>query len=311
MKDLRIFDGHCDTAVRIFQHRQPLLQNDGHVSLEKAKPLGAWAQFFAFCTCDGFSQGQPHEQFLQAMRYFREQSASNANRIAICKSARDAETALADGKCAAFLSVEGAEAVKCDLSLLEDAYEMGVRMIAPTWNNANELSGSCVTGEGLTEKGKDFCKRAQRLGMIVDVSHLSERGFWDLCDLAEKPIAASHSNARAVCDHVRNLTDDQFRAICDLGGTAGINLYEPFLTEGKATLDDVYRHIDHFASLGGIEHVAIGADLDGCELLPQGFADVGSYKVLAQYLQDRGYTDADLSQLFFDSLWEVLTKCNI
>lgn len=311
MKDLRVFDGHCDTAVRIFERRQSLGQNDGHVSLQKAEPLGAWAQFFAFCTCDGFTQGQPHEQFLRAMRCFREQVSLHEDRIVCCTSTKEADAAIAEGKRAAFLSIEGAEAVRCDAGLLDEAYEMGVRMIALTWNHANALAGSCVTGEGLSEQGKAFFLRAQKLGMIVDVSHLSERAFWDICEIAEKPIIASHSNAREVYTHERNLTDAQFRAICDLGGTAGINLYTPFLTSGKATLDDVYRHIDHFASIGGLCHVAMGADLDGCELLPVGFDDVGDYVKLSQYLQDRGYTDADRGQLFFDSLWEVLTKCSI
>lgn len=105
------------------------------------------------------------------------------------------------GKCAAFLAIEGAEAVREDEGLLELAYEAGVRMVSLVWNLPNGLSGSCQTGEGLTEKGKRFFRRAQKLGMLVDVSHLSEKGFWDMAELAEKPIVASHSDSFAVCPH--------------------------------------------------------------------------------------------------------------
>ena len=103
---------------------------------------------------------------------------------------------------------------------LELACAQGVRMIAPAWNAQNALTGSCMTGGGLTAQGKEFVRRAQKLGMILDVSHISEKAFWDLCDITEKPFVASHSNSRAICKHVRNLTDEQFKALCEAGGTA-------------------------------------------------------------------------------------------
>ena len=127
-----------------------------------------------------------------------------------------------------------------------------------TWNFQNALAGSCVTGEGLSGQGREFVREAQRLGILLDVSHLSDRAFWDLCEISEKPVVASHSNSRAVCANRRNLTDEQFLALCRLGGTAGINLYGAFLTDGAPTLDDVYRHVDRFLSLGGEGHEAGG-----------------------------------------------------
>lgn len=168
-----------------------------------------------------------------------------------------------------------------------------------------------MTGSGLTQKGKDFFRRAQRLGMLVDVSHLSERGFWDMAELAERPIVASHSNSAAVCPHVRNLTDEQFRALCQLGGLSGINLYSAFLTEGRATFEDVRRHIDHFLELGGDGHIALGADLDGCEALPEGFSRLGDYEKLAEYLTGCGYSDGMTQKLFCDSWMKVVKACII
>ena len=183
-------------------------------------------------------------------------------------------------------------------------------MVSLVWNLPNSLSGSCQTGEGLSEKGKEFFRRAQRLGMLVDVSHLSKRGFWDMAELAEKPIVASHSDAFAVCPHPRNLTDAQFRAICDLDGTVGLNLYGPFLTQEKTpTLDDLRRHLDHFLALGGEGHLALGADLDGCEILPEGFAAVDDYNALGDYLVKTGYSDETIQNLFCNSLRKVVTTC--
>ena len=234
-----IFDGHCDTPIELWRNQAALRENSSAISLSRAKTLGGYAQFFAFCTAwieDGLSHT---EQYRRALAYFMNQLHENADMAALCRTTEDAETAIRAGKAAAFLAIEGAEAIDCDPGRLDEAYEQGVRMISLIWNIDNSLTGSCKTGTGLTQKGKDFFRRAQRLGMVVDVSHLSERGFWDMTELAEKPIVASHSNSAAMCRCVRNLTDEQFRAICQLGGTAGLNLVGSFLSEsGTATFED-------------------------------------------------------------------------
>lgn len=305
-----IFDGHCDTPIELWRNHAALRENSSAISLSRAKTLGGYAQFFAFCTAwieDGLSHT---EQYRRALAYFMNQLRENEDMAALCRTAEDAETAIRAGKTAAFLAIEGAEAIDCDPGRLDEAYEQGVRMISLIWNIDNTLTGSCKTGTGLTQKGKDFFRRAQRLGMVVDVSHLSERGFWDMTELAEKPIVASHSDAFAVCPHPRNLTDAQFRAICDLDGTVGLNLYGPFLTQEKTpTLDDLRRHLDHFLALGGEGHLALGADLDGCEILPEGFAAVDDYNALGDYLVKTGYSDETIQNLFCNSLRKVVTTC--
>lgn len=146
--------------------------------------------------------------------------------------------------------------------------------------------------------------------MVVDVSHLSERGFWDMTELAEKPIVASHSNSAAMCRCVRNLTDEQFRAICQLGGTAGLNLVGSFLSEsGTATFEDFRRHLDHFLDLGGEGHIAVGLDLDGTTELPKGFTGVEHYRALGEYLEGCGYPEELLRGLFSGSLMKVVKAC--
>ena len=310
MTKYRVFDGHCDTPVELWLQNQPLRKNTLAVSLERAQRLCAWAQFFAFCTAWVEAKLPRPEIFARALDNFHAQLRENADRITLCRTASEAEAAMRAGKCAAFLAVEGAEAVREDEALLELASEKGVRMISLVWNLPNGLAAPCGSDEGLTEKGKRFFKRAQALGILVDVSHVSEKGFWDMAELAEKPIVASHSDSFAVCPHPRNLTDSQFQAICDLGGTAGLNLYGPFLTDGpRVTFDDLRRHLDHFLDLGGEGHLALGADLDGCSVLPEGFAALNDYETLGRYLADAGYPDETIQNLFCNSLMKVVKTC--
>ncbi len=263
----RVFDGHCDTPVELWLQEKQLRSSDLAVSLDKAAGLGGYAQFFAFCTA-WIKTRMPHtEHFSRALDYFLAQLRKNEDRITLCRTAPEAEAAMQAGKCAAFLAIEGAEAVREDEGLLELAYEAGVRMVSLVWNLPNGLSGSCQTGEGLTEKGKRFFRRAQKLGMLVDVSHLSEKGFWDMAELAEKPIVASHSDSFAVCPHPRNDRD------------------------------------------GGEGHLALGADLDGCSVLPEGFAALNDYETLGRYLADAGYPDETIQNLFCNSLMKVVKTC--
>lgn len=306
----RIFDGHCDTPVELWRHGAEFRDNQLAISLDRAKKLGGYAQFFALCTAwleDGL---QHEEQYRRALAYFMAQLKKNEDAAALCRTTQEAETAMQAGKTAAFLSIEGAEALGCDPGRLEEAYEQGVRMISLVWNIENALTGSCWTGSGLTQQGKDFFRRAQRIGMIVDVSHLSERGFWDMAELAEKPVVASHSNSAAMCPHNRNLTDEQFRAICQLGGTAGLNLVGSFLSpDGTASFEAFRRHLEHFLEIGGEEHIALGLDLDGTKELPEGFTGVEHYQALGEYLAGYGYTETTMQALFCNSLMKVVKTC--
>ena len=310
MTNYRVFDGHCDTPIELWLQNQPLLENTLAVSLARAQRLGGWAQFFAFCTAWVKAKLPRPEIFARALDNFNAQLRENEDKITLCRTAIEAETAMQAGKCAAFLAIEGAEAVREDEGLLELAYEKGVRMVSLVWNLLNSLAAPCGSDEGLTEKGKSFFRRAQTLGMLVDVSHVSEKGFWDMAELAEKPIVASHSNSAAICPHPRNLTDEQFKAIRDLGGTAGLNLYAPFLTQApRASFDDLRRHLDHFLELGGEDHLALGADLDGCDLLPEGFSGLDDYETLGDFLKTAGYSDETIQNLFCNSLMKVVKLC--
>ena len=298
------FDAHCDTALEWWSRQRHWDDSTFHVSRARAANIAHYAQFFAFCTV--WQKTLPaEEQFERAARYFASELAQNSD-LRLCGNSAEVLSAWTDNKIAAVMALEGAEAIGCDPGRLDDAAQMGVRLITLTWNEANALGGSNLTGGGLTRQGKDFVRRCQKLGILVDVSHVSDEVFYDVCEIAEKPIVASHSNSRAICGHSRNLTDDQFRCIVSLGGFAGLNFYPEFLREdGDATIADLVRHYEHFCELGGVRSVAVGADWDGVESLPAEIAGVDDAEKLFAALEARGVSDDDVSSLASETVLRV------
>ena len=285
-----VFDLHCDTAVELIRKKKPLLQNDLHIDLTRGAELLHHHQFYAFCCVTGRSgepvpQQEAERRFLDAYTNFLSELEQNRARVRLCRSAEDMLAAAKEEKSCAFLSVEGPEVIDCDPGRLDELKELGITMTTLTWNHPNALAGSHLTGEGLSAQGKAFVRRAQELGIVIDVSHLSDKAFRDLCDITSAPIVASHSNSRAVCGSSRNLTDEQFKVICNFGGLVGMNLYSAFLSDsGKASFEDVKKHLEHFLELGGKHHLALGGDLDGCESLPEGFCGIERWNSLGAFL---------------------------
>lgn len=310
-----VFDLHCDTALALLgeslREMGSMRKNNCHIDLERAKTLPAYAQCFACFTTpweklpEGMTVAQLFEH--EMVTVLREVEA-NSDLIAQAYTAADVKTLQNKGKMAAILTIEGPAGFDFDPELLSDLYNVGFRITTLGWNEKNPLCGSHKTGGGLTEKGREYVFEAQRLGMLVDVSHISDEAFWDIMAITNAPIIASHSNSRAVYDVSRNLTDDMFKAICKTGGVAGLNLYSRFLGE-HATLDTACDHILHFMELGGAKHIALGGDLDGCEELPEGFAGVQDYPRLADALLRRGLTEAEVMDIFWNNALGVIEKC--
>ena len=225
---MEVFDGHCDTILRCYLEGGGFRERPGHLDLTRTRKFSRYAQFFA---CFGEPEDMPGrplwEVFQEEVALFRREMEQNADRVVFCRSGREAEAAFAGGRAAAFLSAEGAELLDCDLDKLRQAHAWGVRAVNLTWNHPNALSGTNAEERerGLSSKGRAFVREMQRLGMLVDVSHLSDPGFWDVMEIAEKPIFASHSNARDVFFDTRNLTDAQFTAIIKKHGIVGLNCY--------------------------------------------------------------------------------------
>jgi len=169
---------------------------------------------------------------------------------------------------ALFLTVEGGSVLGGDILWVDKLHGMGVKMMTLTWNGENGLCGGVGSDKGFTAFGRQAVSRMEMLGMAVDVSHLNDTSFWQLCEFAEKPFCASHSNSRSVCSHPRNLTDGQFREIVRRGGVVGLNYHRGFVADGgnTNTIDDLLRHLYHFLELGGEDAIALGSDFDGAKM---------------------------------------------
>lgn len=316
--NIPVFDLHCDTALELLGHDERpelnLRKNDCHIDLERAGKLAGYCQCFA-CFTTPFMQDwmkvSPVEVFQREIAILQKAMEENADMIKQAFTANDVEENLRNGMMSAVFTIEGPAGFDFDPGKLEELYKLGFRITSLGWNEKNPLAGSNVTGGGLTDKGREYIKEAQRLGMIVDVSHISDEAFWDIMDVTQAPIVATHSNARAVCDHTRNLTDDMFRAICATGGVAGFNQYDAFVG-AESDLHTACDHFLHFMELDPDgKHIALGGDLDGCESLPKGFYGVDSYPDLADCLLASGLTEDNLYDIYWNNALGVMRRCCI
>ena len=311
--NIPVFDLHCDTALALLgkdlQGGISLRENSCHIDLNRAKELTGYAQCFA-CFTTPFMQEwmkkSPVDVFDAEMVTLLSQIEKHKDLIRLAYSANDVRKNYQEGKMSAILTIEGPAGFGFDPALLEDLYLAGFRITTLGWNEQNALTGSHVTGGGLTDLGREYVKEAQRLGMLIDVSHISDEGFWDIMKITEAPIIASHSNSRSVYDCSRNLTDDMFKAICETGGVAGFTQYTAFVGENP-TLDTACDHFFHLLELDPSgKHIALGGDLDGCDTLPEGFAGVQDYPALADKLLERGMGENTVRDIFWNNALGVM-----
>lgn len=312
-----VFDLHCDTALALLgtdmRGGGSLLKNSGQIDLMRAKQLSGYCQCFACftTTLENEFPIAPVDVFERELAVVLREIERNAELITQAYSAQEVEKNAASGKMSAILTIEGPAGFGFDPGLLTDLYNIGFRITTLGWNEDNVLTGSHMTGGGLTSRGREYVRQAQNVGMLVDVSHISDRGFWDIMEITQKPIIASHSNSRKICDISRNITDEMFLAICNSGGVCGINQYSEFLGE-HPTLDTVCDHILHFMELDPDgTHIALGGDLDGCDTLSDGFYGIESYPALAQRLIERGVLESEVYNIFWNNAIGVMNSCCI
>lgn len=313
-----VFDLHCDTAMKLvgkqYDRIDSLRENTYHIDLERAKTQSGYAQCFACYTSDqmelpvNISVIGAFERLLASILTEVEK---NNDLIRLAYTAQDIRDNYNQGLMSAILTIEGTSGIDYNPELLEDLYNIGFRITTLGHNEKNPLTGSNVTGGGLTELGKEYVREAQRLGMVIDVSHISDEGFWNIREMTQKPIIASHSNSRALCDVPRNLTDDMFKAICETDGTVGINLYSNFLGKNP-TIDTVCDHIFHFLNLAGDDcHISLGSDFDGMSNLPDGITGIQDYQKLACRLSERGLEDKSIENIFWNNALGVIERCSM
>lgn len=324
--------------------------NSLHVDLERMKEGGYLLQNFALFVDTGKCEGTPWEELCALYEVYRSELEANADLIAPVYTCDDIAKNQQESKMSALLTVEEGAVCEGKIDRLERLYEMGVRMLTLTWNYPNEIGypnlnsvqgrkvwadcrrlreGDCSeqereriqhalthylctpdTAQGLTEQGREFVHRMEQLGVIIDVSHLSDAGFYDVLQYTTGPFVASHSNAREVCGCVRNLTDDMIRKLAERGGCIGLNFCADFLelvpagSTNPGTVEAVVRHAKHIVKVGGIEVLGLGSDFDGIDT-NEGLPGVQSMELLWEALHRAGFTEGQLEMIFGGNVLRV------
>lgn len=346
-----IFDGHNDTLLDIaLPHLGSAAERSfftrsvhGHVDLPRARAGGMGGGFFAIFTPSSFKRsgampgttaaGQSYavptppvvEQQaalkftvdLAALLFRWEAESKGAAKVV--RTASELAQALTDGTFAMIFHIEGAEAIDANFNALEVLYRAGLRSLGIVWSRPNifgagvpfQFPSSPDTGPGLTDVGKALVAACNRLGILIDLSHLNEKGFWDVARLSDKPLVATHSGAHALCPSARNLTDRQLDAIKASGGVVGVNFHVGFLrADGgrdpeTTPLTEIVRHLDYMVERMGIDHVALGSDFDGA-VMPGDLGDAAGLPKLMDALVAAGYDEAARRKIAYENWLRVL-----
>lgn len=318
---MKVWDLHCDTLYELRRAEKAgapksFLHNDLHIDLEKLRQGDYLLQCFAAYVdlADPAPGADPLVSVLEEIDIFKRLMAAYPEKIAPVYTAADLERNRAEGKLSAMLTVEEGGCCKGSLGVLRRLQELGVRMMTLTWNYPNELAapnanpgGPLVanTETGLTEQGFAFLEEMEKLHITVDVSHLSDKGFWDIVNHSTRPFAASHSNCRALSPHNRNLTDEMIRALAEKGGIAGLNYCASFVDADSAhpklcrsTVERLAKHAAHFKQVGGIEVISLGSDFDGIGGQHE-LETAADMPLLAEALRREGFTEDEVEAIYW------------
>lgn len=301
---MKFFDFHCDTIGECANQKKELFQNDLHISLQKVSCFENYGQVFAIWIPDEYRKAAAFAYYKQVLNCFQNELQKNQDRMVQVKTPEDLTDAFSENKIAAVLSVEGGAVLGGDFLKLQALYDDGVRLMTLTWNDTNEIGNGCFAEDkgGLTDFGKKVVCEMQKMHMLVDVSHLNERGFYDAADVTDMPFVASHSNAKIVDNpyaKARNLTDGQINVLVARGGLIGLNLCADFLgNNGNTGADAVLRHISHFLSRGAESVLAFGCDFDGCTV-HESLNGIDRLPDLFSYLVQHGISEEQLEKICF------------
>ncbi|USG68021.1 dipeptidase [Brevibacillus ruminantium] len=303
---MRVFDAHCDVLAKLWENPSlDFYQGDeelqaGFPELQKGN---VDIQVMACYVPRKVPFGRRFQAVLEMLDLFHERVASKQLRTILSRS--DLDDCVLKGDKGAILFVEGAHALEESLVQLRTWYRLGVRGMTLTWNHGNAVAAGCQepTPGGLTQFGRTVIEEMNRLGMVIDLSHVAEPGFWDTLELSKAPVIASHSNVRRLCNHPRNLSDEQITALMAKGGVMGLTFVDFFVTAEERTvwIDDLLRHLDHVCALGGADHIAFGSDFDGITTTFGDLGRAGDYEHLVNALL-KHYKEADV-QKFMSENW--------
>lgn len=321
---MKIIDMHCDTISELADRGGELWKNDGQLDLQRMRQSGYLLQNFALFVDIGKCAATPWERVCELYEVYRRELEENRDRIAPVLCYEDILRNETCGKMSALLTVEEGAVCGGSIERLRELYGMGVRMLTLTWNYQNELGEPAIcrtlggagiscrqdgTETGLTETGRDFVIEMEHLGMIPDVSHLSDAGFDAVWECTKKPFVASHSNARAVCSSLRNLTDERIRRLAERGGCMGLNYYDRFLVDGgskdpEVLWEAIVRQTRHITDIGGMEVLGLGSDFDGIPTNPA-LPGAETMPLLWERLKTAGFTESQLDGIFWKNVMRV------
>ncbi len=312
-----VIDTHCDTLMQFMpgQYGGPPTRrlgersDKGHLDLPRMIEGGVDCQTFAMYT--GRREGQPDALYTAMVMtdvFYREMEA-NEEKIVPVTSVAEILAAKEVGRCSGLLSIEGGEPLMGDLGVLRNFYKLGVRMLSFTWNwrtpFADGLSASRAVSK-LTDTGVKAIEEMDRLGIVLDTSHISDSCFWDIAEVKKSPFIASHSNSRSICDHRRNLTDDMLQTLADHDGVAGMNFAPDFVAKDGATVEKLVDHIDYIYKKVGPDHIGLGSDFDGIGTPPVDLEDASKMPNITRELVRREYTEDDIKKILGGNTLRVL-----
>lgn len=309
-----IIDGHCDTLLELYKNKRSFWEDNetGHLDWLKLKKAGIALQFMSIYIEPEYKASCPLSRVLEILDFFNQlQEEGNGHPLTV--TTKKDLLALNEALPHVLLAIEGGEALRGKLSNLRILFKLGIRSLTLTWNQRNELADGIWekdSGGGLTTFGREVVQEMNRLGMLIDVSHLSEAGFWDVISLSEQPVVATHSCCFSLHEHPRNLTDDQLIALKKNQGVVGINFYPHFLGEkpNRITIEHVLKHLDYAVNIAGIDHVGLGSDFDGIELVPQGLENGTKLPCLSERLCQLGWKAEEISKVMGGNFLRVLQQ---
>lgn len=306
-----LFDLHCDTAFECATKLDGvnLAQGARHLSLNRGSYLTNWRQVFAVFMPDEYRGEAAIAHYERVRDYLYRQEQLYSDRFRMLRSGAQWHES-SEGRCCGILSVEGGSALAGRIERVQSLYDDGVRLITLTWNDSNELADGirAEQGRGLTAFGRAVVKEMNRLHMAVDVSHLSDAGFYDVAEIAEAPFVASHSNARALCGNLRNLTDEMIDMIRQSGGLIGLNFYVGFLRDDEnAHMSDILKHAEYMLSRGCEDCLCLGSDFDGCDIPPD-MTGIESMEALYERFLKLNYSEALVRNIFLGNAARYFRK---
>lgn len=308
MYGMKLFDLHCDSLIQYQSLNRGFLCGETQFSLRELHQFDKICQTMAIFVPDEYRGESAFEYFEKHVRYLARLLDKEEKLVALARTAQDIEKITADQKCALLLAVEGGAALAGELENLNYLEQCGVKMMTLVWNGENEIASGHNTDKGFTKFGREVVAKMEEKKMIVDVSHLNDVGFEQLCECATRPFIATHSNLRSICSHKRNLPEEYFREIVRREGIVGLNLHLPFLADdNNGDTEALFRHIYRMLELGGEDVIACGSDFDGADIHVELDTPV-KFAQSAEYLLQKGISEEVVEKIYYKNAYRFFER---